>query len=165
MRFHCFDIGNGSTIHINLDGVAAVAPSGQARTLIYAGKNRFSVLLPVEDVLRLISPPAAPDTYEEGLAKHMEALRKQRDYPKPPTDSVILRMGPPGFGSSNHEEPRMSATMSRLDELFELEQFCVRDDLTPRLRVYLSRRRWLLRQSLPKPDETETASGAWSREA
>lgn len=80
MRFHCFDIGNGSTIHIDLDGVAAVAPSGQARTLIYAGKNRFSVLLPVEDVLRLINPPAEPDTYEEGLAQHMEALRKKRDY-------------------------------------------------------------------------------------
>lgn len=73
MRFHQFQNVRGGIVAIDLDAVWGVCPLGGDETTIYAGGGCFPVKGAVEDVLALISPPAAPDTFEEGLARMPES--------------------------------------------------------------------------------------------
>lgn len=75
MRFHQFQNVRGGFVAIDLDAVWGVCPLGGDETTIYAGGGCFPVKGAVEDVLALISPPAAPDTYEEELRDRMDAIR------------------------------------------------------------------------------------------
>ena len=81
MRFHKFDRLNGP-IWVRLDAVDSLiaAPGG---TEIHIGGWTHLVSMPLEDVLALISPPAAPDTYEEELRDRLGKIRAKVVEPEP----------------------------------------------------------------------------------
>jgi hypothetical protein len=61
---------------VNLDAVQVLVPQ-QDRTDIHIGGWTHPVDMPIEDVLALVSPPAAPDTYEEELRDRLTAIRSK----------------------------------------------------------------------------------------
>lgn len=74
MRFHQFQNTRGGLVAIDLDAVWGVCPLGGNETTIYAGGGCFSVKGAVEDVLALISPAAAPDTFEEEIRERKSTI-------------------------------------------------------------------------------------------
>ena len=75
MRFHKFERLQGP-VWIDLDRVETLIPS-PGGTEIHIGGWVHQVYTPLEDVLALISPPAAPDTYEEELRDRLTAIRSK----------------------------------------------------------------------------------------
>jgi hypothetical protein len=88
MRFHKFPRLNGKDVLIDLDKITSLR-SGEdvalkdgtvvsrlsRTTRIYLEGTSWAVDMPIDDVLALISPPAAPDTFEEDLARWMAAKK------------------------------------------------------------------------------------------
>lgn len=69
-RFHIFQLEGNDRIAIDLDAIYAVRPAGSNRTWIdYAVDESSRVIGSFDDVVALINPPAAVDTYEEDLAR------------------------------------------------------------------------------------------------
>ena len=74
MRFHRFQVEDYQEtfgeIFVDLDAVVAVYKHAENRTFIKFGPQAEKVLVvgSCHDIVRLVSPPAAPDTYEADLA-------------------------------------------------------------------------------------------------
>lgn len=120
MRFHKFDYpkagrGQATEVWIDLDAVVSVRRGGLADTEseITAGNWTHLVAMPLEDVLALISPSAAPDTFEEDLAAHMAKLREQGG-------QGPLNMAPPPVSVDISEALEQGERRIRLDELYRL---------------------------------------------
>jgi hypothetical protein len=86
MRFHKFKGADGTLIWIDLDlWIVAEEPDGTTAVFMRGiGTSHFAVAESVEAVMALVSPPAAPGTVKEELAKNAALHREQRDYPRPP---------------------------------------------------------------------------------
>lgn len=71
MRFHKFKTKQGAGVWVNLDQVEAVYPAGsiEERCNIHTIGASFQVQHAADEVMALISPRAAPDTYEQELAQ------------------------------------------------------------------------------------------------
>lgn len=135
MRMHKFKNQNAD-VWINLDAVAIVQPRGITRTIITTNGWVQEVDGFVEDVLALISPPAAPDTYEEEL---VAKKRAQIDI-----DARIA-------GAKAHQAIIEADKAARLDEFKILEQrICERMGFVPgELGAILDWRRRAIRKGEP----------------
>lgn len=71
MRFYKFKTKQGAGVWVNLDQVEAVYPAGsiEERCNIHTIGASFQVQHAADEVMALISPRAAPDTYEQVLAQ------------------------------------------------------------------------------------------------
>lgn len=74
MRIHKFTTKQGEPIWIDLDQVHAVRSRDGRTTEILMHSWTHLVDLEVIDVLALVSPPAAPDTYEQELRERINKL-------------------------------------------------------------------------------------------
>lgn len=84
MRFHKFETRSQGLIWIDLDQVHGLKAGDFSNHTKLATPSGFAeVMMPVDDVLALISPPAKPDTYEEQLAKVMPIVRARYDASTP----------------------------------------------------------------------------------
>lgn len=114
MRLHKFETPNAGPVWIDLDAVVSVRRGGLADTEseITAGNWTHLVAMPLDDVLALISPPAAPDTFEEKLAQS-----KGHD--------PIKIFYPDKYGIIRELEAESTGISERLARLDEIERFRV----------------------------------------
>lgn len=112
MRFHKFktrpDQAIGDHAYVDLDQIHTVMP-GVGGAVIGLPGGPLWLDESVADVLVLVSPPAAPDTYEEEIRDRMAAIRaKVVDLSKPVDISEALEQG---------ERRYRIAELKRLDEV------------------------------------------------
>jgi len=129
MRFHKFETLKDGLVYVDLDAVHAISPSRSTNlwTRIAVPSGFIEVQMGIDDVMALISPPAATDTYEERLADHMDALRKQggqgplNEVKAPPNMSKRttdgLELEPPHVAVDVSAALKQGERRIRLDEL------------------------------------------------
>lgn len=89
MRFHKFTTRQGGDIWVDLDQVHAVRGGGKCTEILMHAWTHV-VDLEVADVLALISPPTAPDTYEEELGARIGTIRnKVPDHLGDASDKIV----------------------------------------------------------------------------
>lgn len=143
MRFHKFETPVSAEVWLDLDAVQGLREAGRGRTEILIGSWTHLVPMPLEDVLALVSPPAAPDTYEEGLAKHMDALRKQGGQGPLNEWNVAYAKTHPLGPTSIREADRAG----RLDELERVQRWLDQPLIPPdNIAKYLAKRRAKIEQ-------------------
>lgn len=124
MRMHKFKTISEGEVWINLDQVTAVCQSARNPDCcsVIASGTWHSVSARVDDVLALISPPAAPDTYEEELA----LIKREAEARRPTVQGVMDDVGQPVPLTSDgpwlnramvDQEVAAAIRAARLDEL------------------------------------------------
>lgn len=146
MRFHKFETPaeQSGEAWVDLDRIHAIMPDPlrPSRTICATPSGAITVRMPVDEVLQLISPPAAPDTYEEDLAatheaigegmraairrhdaeRRAEAMRNMRDMSgKPPVDELVIIETRSGNAPPLRTVHNPKAA-TRLDELSRIER-------------------------------------------
>lgn len=111
MRMHKFKTVPGQAIgtvaYVDLDAVSAVmAGPGLQTVLNLPGGGPLYVDMPIDDVLALICPPAAPDTFEEDLARRRDLWDAIMGREKPADTPELASFGATAYRVANGLEDR-----------------------------------------------------------
>ena len=122
MRLHKFPKSRHTDeVWINLDAISGVLPArmGGVGCILHIGDCQWEVKEPLDDVLALISPPAAPDRYEEELRNRsaIDPELTRRIANLADAERAKIRAAGPGMRIYSDRENEIRGRLDELDQV------------------------------------------------